>query len=81
MSEVIERTIGDLTLRIERSLCVGFAQCVDESELAFRMDDDDDVVAFETPENETRERLLQACKVCPVEALVVVDADGNQIVP
>jgi hypothetical protein len=45
------------------------------------MDDDDDVVAFETPENETRERLLQACKVCPVEALVVVDADGNQIVP
>lgn len=81
MSEVIERTIGDLTLRIERSLCVGFAQCVDESELAFRMDDDEDVVAFETPEDETRERLLQACKVCPVEALVVVDADGNQIVP
>jgi ferredoxin len=81
MSDVFERVIGDVTVRIERSLCVGFAQCVDESELAFRMDDDDDVVSFETPEDETRERLLHACKVCPVEALVVMDADGKQLVP
>jgi len=81
MSDVVERRIGDLTVRIERSLCVGFAQCVDESELAFQMDDDEDVVAFESPEQETRERLLHACKVCPVEALVVLDADGNQLVP
>lgn len=81
MSDVVERRIGDLTVRIERALCVGFAQCVDESELAFRMDDEDDVVAFETPEDETREQLIQACKVCPVEALVVLDADGKQLVP
>jgi ferredoxin len=81
MSDVVERMIGDLTVRIERSLCVGFAQCVDESELAFQMDDEEDVVVFERPEQETRERLLHACKVCPVEALVVLDADGNQLVP
>ena len=81
MSDVVERVIGDLTVRIERSLCVGFAQCVDESELAFQIDDDDDVVVFESPEQETRERLLHACRVCPVEALVVLDADGNQLVP
>lgn len=81
MSDVVERTVGDLTVRIERALCVGFAQCVDESELAFRVHDDDDVVDFESPEDETRERLLHACKVCPVEALVVLDGEGNQLVP
>lgn len=81
MADVIERMVGDLTVRIDRSLCVGFAQCVDESELAFRMDDDEDVVVFERPEDETRERLLHACRVCPVEALLVLDADGTQLVP
>jgi hypothetical protein len=39
------------------------------------------VVVFERPEDETRERLLHACRVCPVEALVVLDADGTQLVP
>ncbi|MFG1626140.1 ferredoxin [Kribbella sp. NPDC049227] len=80
-SDLTERTIGDLTLRIDRSLCVGFAQCIDESELAFVMPDEDDVVSFNRPEDETRDRLLQACRACPVEALVVLDAEGNQQVP
>lgn len=76
-----ERAVGDLTVRIDHSLCVGFAQCMDESEVAFRMADEDDVVSFGRPEDETRERLLQACRACPVEALVVLDANGNQVVP
>jgi ferredoxin len=80
-ANLTERTLGDLTLRIDNSLCVGFAQCQDESELAFKMDDDDDVVSFHRPEEETRERLIEACKACPVEALVVLDAHGTQVVP
>jgi ferredoxin len=80
MSDVVERTVADLTIRLDRSLCVGFAQCIDESAVAFRLDDDD-LAAFESPEQETRERLLEACRVCPVEALVVHDADGNQLIP
>lgn len=79
--ELTERTIGDLSVRIDRSLCVGFAQCIDESELAFTMPDEEDVVSFNRPEEETRERLLHACRACPVEALVVLDAEGNQVVP
>ncbi len=80
MSDVLERRVGDLTVRIDRSLCVGFAQCVDEAEEAFQLDDDDTVI-FAAPERVTRERLLHACEVCPVEALRVVDADGNRLVP
>ena len=79
--DLTERTIGDLTVQIDHSLCVGFAQCIDESETAFTMPDEDDVVSFNQPEDETRERLLQACRACPVEALRVLDAEGNQVVP
>ena len=28
-----------------------------------------------------RDQLIEACDVCPVDALVVLDEDGNQIVP
>ena len=80
MSDILQRTVGDLTVRIERDLCVGFAQCVDESAEAFHLNDDD-VVDFAAPEQATRDRLLAACRACPVEALVVVDAGGNQLVP
>jgi ferredoxin len=80
VSNIIERTIGDLTVRIDHSLCVGFAQCIDEAEEAFTIDDDDHAV-FDEPERVPREKLLRACRVCPVEALIVVDGGGNQVVP
>ncbi|MGH9245884.1 MAG: ferredoxin [Acidimicrobiales bacterium] len=81
MVEVEERTVGELTVRIDRSLCVGFGHCIEESPDAFKLDESDDLVAFEDPERADRERLLRACEVCPVEALSVFDADGNQLVP
>jgi ferredoxin len=80
VSETEERVVDNLTLRIDRSLCVGFAQCVDESEEAFGLDDGA-VVRFESPDQVSREELLRACESCPVEALKVIDAKGNQLIP
>jgi ferredoxin len=80
MSTTTERTIGDLTVVIHRELCVGFAQCVDTAAEAFALDDDD-LVSFTSPEGMDRERLLDACRACPVEALQVFDSDRNQLVP
>jgi ferredoxin len=78
--ELVERTIGDLRVAINRDLCVGFAQCVDVSDEAFEMGDDD-VVVFHAPERVSRERLIEACRSCPVEALRVIDTDGTQLAP
>ena len=80
MSDAVERTIDGLRVVIERSLCVGFAQCVDVAEEAFVIDDED-VVAFAAPERVARQRLIDACKACPVEALLAFDADGTQLAP
>jgi ferredoxin len=77
---MVERVVGGLKVVIDRSLCVGFAQCLDVSPVAFRLGDDD-VVEFESPGEVSREVLLAACKACPVEALVVFDADGSKLVP
>jgi ferredoxin len=77
---MVERVVGGLRVAIDRSLCVGFAQCLDVSEVAFRLGDDD-VVEFESPDEVSREVLLASCRACPVEALMVFDADGSKLVP
>ena len=80
MEVLIERRVGDLVIRIERDLCVGFADCIKAAEAAFVLDDDG-IVVFLRPEDVARDVLLEACDVCPVDALTVWDASGAQIVP
>lgn len=80
MSGSHERMLHGLRIRIDRTLCVGFGECVDAAPEAFRLDGDD-VVEFLAPERVDRERLLRACQACPVDALAVVDPDGRQLVP
>lgn len=81
MDDGLERTIDGVTVRIDRLLCVGFGDCIDEAPAAFELDDEG-IAAF-APEaaDERRERLLAACEACPVDALIALDAGGVQIAP
>jgi len=78
--EATGRTVEDITLRIDRTLCVGFGDCVTEAPEAFELDDED-VAVFVRPEAVERERLIAACRACPVDAITVTDADGSQLAP
>ena len=80
MSDCEERNVGELRVRIDRTLCVGFGDCVTEAAEAFVLDESG-IAVFVKPEAVERERLLRACDVCPVDAITVWDADGVQIVP
>ena len=80
MSDFDERRVGDLQVRIDRTLCVGFGDCVTAAPEAFVLDEDN-IAVFAAPLNVERERLLRACASCPVDALTVWTADGEQIVP
>ncbi|MFI5279706.1 MAG: ferredoxin [Gemmatimonadales bacterium] len=75
-----EKKVGDLVIRIDRDLCVGFADCIKASADAFVLDDEG-IVVFLKPEAVERDVLLEACDVCPVDALTVWDQSGAQIVP
>ena len=75
-----ERRVGALLVQIDRTLCVGFGDCVTAAPDAFALGDDD-VVVFVAPESVDRDLLLRACASCPVDALTIFDADGERIVP
>ena len=80
MSDFDERTFGDLRIRIDRTLCVGFGDCVTAAPEAFVLDESGTAV-FINPETVERERLLRACDACPVDAITVWNDAGAQIVP
>jgi ferredoxin len=81
VKDQIERVVGDLTIRIDRLLCVGFGDCIEVAPEAFEFDADG-IVAFKESITEVpRERLITACDICPVDALTVIDSEGLQIIP
>ena len=81
MADTEERVVSGLRVLIDRSLCVGFGDCVSEAPEAFRLDDEDLAIFGENPAGVERERLVKACEVCPVDALTVWDEEGRQLIP
>jgi ferredoxin len=75
-----ERVASGLRVCIDRSLCVGFGDCVEAAPEAFQLDDESIVILVD-PERVDRERLLKACDACPVDAITVWGEDGQQLVP
>ena len=75
-----ERVIGGLTVRIDALLCVGFGDCVGVAPEVFVLNGDG-TVDFLDVGSVDPERLLEAARVCPVDALTVVDGSGRQLVP
>ena len=80
MSDLDERSVGELRVRIDRTLCVGFGDCITEAPAAFVLDETG-VAVFAAPETIPREQLLRACDACPVDAITVWNETGTQIVP
>ena len=80
MSDCDERIVAGLRVRIDRTLCVGFGDCIKEAPEGFKLDGDG-VAVFVDPEAVERDRLLRACDACPVDAISVWDLGGRQLVP
>lgn len=81
MDETREREISGRTVRIDRTLCIGSGNCTNMAPEIFVIRDDN-IVDFQedTPDIE-QGRLQEAASLCPVDALIVEDEDGEQIVP
>lgn len=76
-----EQRIGDLTVCIDRSACISSGNCVKVAPELFDLDDESIVTFAKTSAETKRERVVEACEVCPVEALMVKDSSGAQIIP
>jgi ferredoxin len=81
LADVEERKIGELTVRIDRLICVGFGDCIEASPASFVLDDEGIAVFREEVDSVSEAELLAACKTCPVDALTVLAPDGTQLAP
>ncbi|MGH7446468.1 MAG: ferredoxin [Longimicrobiales bacterium] len=80
MADIIERRIGGWTVRLDRHLCVGFGDCIDEAPAIFVFDDEG-IAAFlpEVDAASVREHLVRACEACPVDAISLHAPPGKAI--
>ena len=81
MADFVERKVGDLTVRIDRGTCIGTANCMKVAPDLFEFDAEKICAFKEDGAAVERERTIEACQVCPVDALIVTDATGTQLVP
>ena len=77
----VKRKIRNLTMRIDRSLCIGAATCVAIAPKAWALDDEAKAIILDTVEEETDETLLEAARGCPVMAIFITDETGKQVFP
>lgn len=75
------RKIRNLTMRIDRDLCIGAATCVALAPKAWALDDEAKAIILDTTEEETAQALLDAAKGCPVMAIFITDENGKQLYP
>lgn len=81
MSETQERMIDGYRVVIDRSLCVGFGDCVQAGPEIFDLDGDNVATFVESPRPTGAEQVLAACRACPVDALSVWDRNGRLLLP
>lgn len=80
VTDIVERRVGDLVVRLDRLLCVGFGDCIEVAPALWEFDSEG-VVTFREPLPEIeREVVIRSCEICPVDALTVVDASGQVVV-
>jgi len=80
MGDILERKIGSLTIRLDRSICIGTANCIKIAPEVFALDSEHINTFKEEVPAITRDGLIDACHACPVEALKVIDEKGEQLV-
>jgi ferredoxin len=76
-----EKVIGTLKVVIDRTTCIGSANCVKAASEVFVLDEEKICIFREDLQPIETERIIESCRVCPVSALSVFDKNNNQIVP
>ncbi|HSP86861.1 MAG TPA: ferredoxin [Ignavibacteriaceae bacterium] len=81
MNETVEKTICGLQIKIDRTNCIATKNCIKVAPEVFQLDEENISSFVEPVEEVKKENLIEACTVCPVNALYVIDDKGNQLVP
>ncbi len=77
----MEKNISGLKVIIDRDMCIGTANCIRVAGEVFELDNQKIVTFREDLKEPDKKILVEACSVCPVNALTAIDGDGSQLVP
>ena len=67
-------------IKINRSLCTGYAKCVGLAPEVFQLGTDNVSVVVD-PEGGDDEMVLDAARACPVDAITLIDEFEDQVWP
>lgn len=67
-------------ISVNRELCASNAECVSLAPDVFELDDEDLCVVLD-PEGAKDQRILDAARACPVDAITLIASDGERIWP
>lgn len=81
MGDYEERSLGGITVRIDRTQCIATQNCIKVAPEVLELGDDIIVTFLEDAQEIEQERMIEACAICPVDALFAFDEHGRQIVP
>ena len=81
MSDIVEKNISGLTIKIERMTCIASEDCIAVAPDLFEFDDEQICSFKENTVGIQQDVIIEACSVCPVNALIVYDEEGIQKVP
>ena len=81
MEDFVEQNISNLKIKIDRTMCIATGNCIKVAPEVFELDDER-ICSFNAGFTEMEsDRLLEACSVCPVDALIAMNKEGGQVVP
>ncbi|MGH9010976.1 MAG: ferredoxin [Acidimicrobiia bacterium] len=66
-------------MSIDRDACISSGNCVADSPDAFDFDDDDIAMVKDGVKQLLDDRLIRVARNCPAGAIIVRDADGNEV--
>jgi ferredoxin len=69
-----------VAIEVDRALCYGFGDCVDTVPAVFALDEEDTAIVLD-PDAASLDDIVEAAQNCPVDAIIIVDEDGEQIYP
>jgi ferredoxin len=81
MSDTAEKKIAGLLVKIDRTTCIASKNCINSAPEFFELDDERICAFTELKDGISKEKIIEACSVCPVDALYVYNGEGKQIVP
>ena len=73
---MVEQTIHGITVKVDRTLCIGSGNCVKIAPEEHNLSS-----ILENPQKIDKQKIIEACEVCPTNALIVVNDMGVQLVP